>query len=535
MNTPPNTKPTNPLVQKALERLIAICKGNGINTKNITVSQADVQDVHFSAGTFFELTVTSQDKVLAGRQQAGETVADPRDVERIMREMTTKAQGNKTLEQALTQQLQARKDKGFMLEGAMLPVAGMERTVSWHEPCTTCQHTGHVRCDQCNGQKYARCQQCHGQTMMKCPLCLGTGHIAGQRGQQPCNKCNGMRRVPCTVCRRTGKIPCQKCRATGQATCPTCKGQAFSTRVVTLSMKAQTRADYARTMVPEYMTFLIENNGPALVANGDIIVSAQSMQDEGKMGVHYEADCAYADITFRLGNKPVKVGAYGKGNFVRLPPILDSLLTAPIDQLNLAAHGTGDVAKLLKDAGRYRAIALALVTTIRANAAQTSARLMEKYPEGLSRECAAKIGKYADAAVGLITRKPRYQGLMIGLALVGLLYAFYYVGPGRSLLMPFVGNIYLRSVIDVLLVILGAMMTTLSIQISAKNALHKALGHLVPPNKRRSLIPRARGAGLWGYGAGFVLYMIAVELSRHVTGGSTPSWYQSALALFGIQ
>lgn len=529
----PDKKAISPLVQQALARLIDICKGNGINTKNITVAQADVQDVRFSSGTFFDLSPTTEDKVLTGRQQVGEPLHDPRDVERVMRDMVDKAQRNRGLEESLRAQLAARKDKGFMLENALLPVSGMDRTLSWHEPCSTCHHSGHVRCDQCQGQKFARCQQCGGQTMMQCPLCRGAGTVQGQRGQQPCNKCNGMRRVPCTMCQRTGKIPCKKCRATGNLPCPTCKGQAYSTRVVTVGLKATTRADYTRNLVPEHMTFLIENDGPKLVAEGDLTVSAQSMTEEGKMGVHYEAAFPFADITFKLGAKPVKVEAYGQGKFIRLPSVLDTLLERPIDLLHQAARGSGDVAKILKEAGRYRAIALALVTTIRANAAQTTARLLQKYPEGLSHECAAKIGQYADVAVSLITRKPRYQGLVIGLVMVGALYAFYYLGPGRGLITPYVADPRFNLIIDALLVFIGGTITNLSIQITARSALHNALGHLIPPDKRRSLLPRTGKASLWGYLAGAILYILMIELTRHINGGVTPVWYQSLMRMIG--
>lgn len=536
MNTPaPQKKSTPPLAQKALERLVTICKGNGIDVKQIGIVKVDAQDVRFSAGTFFELAPTTEDKVLPGRQQVGELIPDPREVDRAIRDLMEKAQQNHSVEEMLARQLLARKDKGFMLEGAVLPLSGMDKQLCWHEPCQSCHHSGKVACEACHGQKFARCQQCHGRTMMQCPLCRGSGQIMGQRGQhQPCNKCNGMRRVPCTVCHRTGKIPCNKCHATGMLTCQTCKGQAYSTRIVTLGLKAQTRADYTRGLVPEHMTFLIENDGPALVADGDIAVTTQAMQEEGKMGIHYEAAFPFADITFRIGNKPVKVGAYGQGKFVRLPPVLDHLLSEPLDALTMAARGQGDVAGILKQVGRYRVIALALVTTIRANAAQTTKRILQKYPEGLSPECAMKIGKAADTAVAIVTRKPRYTGLIAGLTGVTALYALYYLGPGRGMITPHVDDPRFNMIIDAALVLLGGTMTTLSIQIAARGALHKAVGHLIPREKRASMMPRTGGAGLWGYGAGVIIYFLMIELTRHIAGGNTPLWYQSLMSMIGL-
>lgn len=534
-NSPPPAQTSHaPIVARALARLVQICKGNGVRAQHITVAQATTRDVDFTAGTFFELAPTSEDQVLPGRQQAGELLSDPREVERIMRDMMDRAGQNRAIEESLKSQLLARKDKGFMSEGLTLPVSGMDKTLCWHEPCQACSHTGQVRCDQCNGQKYKPCHVCHGQMMMQCPLCRGSGTNAGARGPQPCVKCHGMRRVPCTNCGRTGKIPCNKCRGQGQIQCPSCRGQAYSTRVVTLGLSAQTRCDYARAQVPEHMTFLIENDGGRLIAAGDVTVTTGAMQDEKKMGVHYNASFPFAEITFRVGKKPVKVDVYGDGKFVRLPNLLDQMLAGGIGLLTRAARGQGNVAALLRQAGRYRALAYALVTTIRANAAQTSAALMKKYPQGLSRECAAQIGRAADAAVGQITRKPRYIGLMLGLAIVGMIYGAYYLGPVRAMIVPYIGSAGLNMIVDAMLIFLGGTITTVAIQMSAQQALQKALGHLIPPAKRRSLMPRTRGAGLWGYVAGAMIYLMMVEATRHVASANTPVWYQTAMQFIGL-
>lgn len=531
---PPQKKPIHPLVQKALARLVAICRGNGVNIKSIKVAKADVQEVAFSAGTFFELQPSSSEKTMPGRQQAGEVLHDPRDVERIAREMMDRAASNRSVEELLRNHLTTRKDKGFMLQDVKIPIKAMDRTVCWHEPCATCNHTGQVRCQQCNGQKYTPCRQCHGQTMMQCPLCRGTGNVAGNKGPQPCGKCHGMRRIPCAQCGRTGKTPCPTCRGAGLTTCQTCRGQAYSTHIVTLGLTAITRADYTRAQVPEHMTFLIESNGHAMVAAGDITVRPQAMQEANKMGVHYNASFSFADITFQIGNKPVKAEAYGQGKFVRLPTILDQMLSAPLQALTRAARGEGDVAQSLHEAGRYRAIAYTLVTTIRANATQTTQRLLKKYPEGLSQEMAIKIGKAADAAVAKITQKPRYIGLALGLVTVAALYAFYYIGPGRGMITPYIGNPIYNSVVDLCLVFIGGSLTTLAIQLSARGALHKALGHLIPADKRKRFLPRTHGASIMGYVAGTIIYLIMIEMTRHVEGGATPVWYQNALNLIGL-
>lgn len=252
------------------------------------------------------------------------------------------------------------------------------------------------------------------------------------------------------------------------------------------------------------------------------------------MGIHYEASFPFADITFRVGNRPLKVDTYGQGKFVRLPHILDHLLAEPLEELTRAARGQGDVAGTLRNAGRYRAIALALVATIRANAAQTTKRILQKYPEGLSPEVAMKIGKAADAAVAIVTRKPRYIGLAGGLMAVAGLYAFYYLGPGRGLITPYIPDARFNIIIDAGLIFIGGTITTLSIQIAAKNALHKAVGHLIPKEKRARMMPRARGAGLWGYAAGALIYLVMIELTRHVAGGNTPIWYQSLMSMIGL-
>ena len=151
---------------------------------------------------------------------------------------------------------------------------------------------------------------------------------------------------------------------------------------------------------------------------------------------------------------------------------------------------------------------------------------MKKFPMGLSKNMAEKIAKTADGAVGNITRKPRYVGLALGLILVTGLYAFYYLGTGRAMLAVPVSLFRFDVLIDLFIILLGGTLTTLCIRMSAANAMRRALGHLVDAKNRRKLIPKAGASAWWGYAGGFFIYLIMVELTRHVDGAVVPAWYQ---------
>jgi len=373
--------------------------------------------------------------------------------------------------------------------------------------------------------------------MIPCNMCRNTGRMQGPNGQQkPCTKCHGERRMICPLCRRSGKIPCRQCRATGYMNCSSCSGAGVFNHVTHLSGQALTYFEFDRSAIPPSVIDLIDKDAPALVTNGHIQVSSEAADtSNGALGLSYDMRFPYGEIEFNLRKKPLKAHLFGyKSRLLDLPPFLSALIAPGLKELEQAASGQGNVAEKIKRASRYRILGLALLSAAQNSTRKTTETLHRKYPAGIQKDTLTKITNFAERATAHITRKPRLYGLAAGLVLVTLLYALYYLGPGRALIAPHIQNENLHIIIDLMLIFIGGTLTTFSIQMSARKALHDTIGHLVPEKQRKKLVPRTHSSGWIGYAGSLTLYFIMIGITVHKASANTPVWYSTIRSMVGL-
>jgi hypothetical protein len=484
-----------------------------------------------TASTLIEIRPQTTDKKIAGKTVVGTLVNGSAGVQQAVDKTLIDAVNNPEARGQIVRLLMGRPDKGFGLHGSSLNVDFLSKDFCWHEGCKTCNGQGRAPCARCHGQQRELCLQCKGKTMVPCMLCKGTGHINGPNGRpQPCSKCHGQRQVICMMCHRTGKIPCRQCKGTGTAVCTACSGSGWFTHIAHLATQAITYFQYDRVPVPAGVMPIMDADPASLVKNGDIKIEAKpAAAQTNALGIEYDVKFPMADIVFSIRKKPLKALMFGyNAELLDMPDFLDTMIGKGYSELEAAAAGAGSVSARLKQAGKFRIIALALLNAAQSSSKKTAAMLAKKYPQGLSAEKVQKISDLADKATALITRKPRYYGLIIGLLLVAGLYAAYYIGPGRAMLAPYVGNPDLNIIIDIFIIFMGGTITTISIQMAASSALREALGHLVPAKDRKRLIPKTRTSGWYGYIGGLLIYLIMIEATVHIESAVTPPWYEAA-------
>ncbi len=525
-------EPADPsLARQALEYIRALCKGNGVKAESVSVKEFKGEIVPFTAHTYIEIRPQISEKKIAGKNSVGTVVGTEAEVQQQIDKTIISAVNDPSSREKISRLLLGRPDHGFGLHGYSLNVDFLSRDFCWHENCKTCHGSGRAACARCHGQQRETCPECRGKTMVHCPLCRGSGNINGPNGRpQACSKCHGQRQVICMMCHRTGRIACRQCKGTGTSVCTACSGSGWYTHIVHLSTQAATYFEYDRVPVPAEVMPMLDQEPGVVLKNKDIEIKPEMLPAQSNaLGVKYDVKMPFGEIVFALKNKPVKAMLFGyNAKLLEVPEFLDTLIASGMKELEAAAAGSGSVAGRLKKAGRFRVIALALLNAAQSSSKKTAGMLAKKYPAGLSIDTAKKIADLSDRATARITRKPRYYGLILGLVLVAGFYAAYYIGPGRGIITPHVGNPDLNIVIDLFIIFLGGTITTICIQLAAGNALREGIGHLVPAKDRKRLVPKTRSSGWWGYAGGLVIYFIMIEASLHYAPANTPAWYVAA-------
>lgn len=531
--------PADPkLAGQALAFVKTLCRGNGVKTDSVTLKSFAGQMVTIAAHTYLEVKPVTREKVLPGKQVQGTLVASRVAALSAIDQTILNALKHAGLRRQIIDIVLKRADKGFALpDSTTLSVDFLNQDLCWYENCRHCNGQGKSPCPRCNGNMREPCNQCAGRTMVPCTLCRGNGTISGQNGKaQPCTRCHGQRQIACPLCQRTGKITCRQCRGNGFSQCSACSGSGVFTHVLTLSPQVATHYDYARADAPVDILHLLDAHAKDFMMKGHIKVSANPAQtDPGVLAIDYDVTFPYGEIIFMLGKRELKTKLFGfKSRLANVPNFLEKLTAPGLAYLEQAAAGKGSVATKIKKASRYRLVAQGLLHAGQHSTRVTMDAITKKFPMGVSKNYAEKIAKFSDAAIGNITRRPRYAGLAVGLVMAAALFAFYYLMQGRAYLFTHLSAYVVITppisvLFDVMIILLGGTLTTLCIRLAAAGAMRRALGHLVDAKNRGRLIPKAGHSGWWGYVGGALIYVIMIEVTRYVPGASTPEWYLAVI------
>lgn len=510
------------LAQSALEKVRAVFRGNGLKKEKIQLTSQKIAVHTMNAGTYLELKPVITEKQAPGKVATGQMANNRDEAMRAVDQAMMQAANDAAAKAQIAQVLLSRPDQGFGLNRQAVPLDFLHRDITWHEACHNCHGTAQGPCMKCQGRKLETCFKCTGRGLMKCPMCRATGLLQGNK----CPKCQAQRYVPCDVCKRSGMMGCRMCNATGVMKCQACGGAGWKSHILTLKAQAMTYFEYEAKSVPKGAADAIETRAAELASQHSVKITGRVADDkENVLGANYEVSFPYGEIVFALGKKEVKSHLFGyKGDLVEFPFILDRMLGSAIDDLEDAAKDIGDVAEKINRATRFRLIAQAFLAAHRMSLKKTVDLLMKNYDIGLSVGTAEKIAGLADATTSRITRKPRYYGLALGLILVIIFDAFYYLLPVRAKIASYLPAPQFDFVLDILPLIIGGMVTTMCIQMIAAGAIRKALGHLVPKGQKNTLVPKARSSGWWGYAGTAVITIAMMEIAANMS--SAPYWYE---------
>lgn len=511
------------LAQTALDHVRRVFKGNGVKGESIKIASQKIAHHTINAGTYLELRPSTSERSSPGKLSLGQMVGSREEATKSIQQAMVQAAGDTVIQAQIADVLLKRPDQGFGLAGQSIPIEFLKKEYTWHEGCPTCRGSAQAPCPRCQGRRNEPCNKCSGRGLMGCPLCRTTGLIQGKN----CNRCYGNRYVACDSCHKSGLMNCRTCSATGVSKCTACNGQGWKTYTLSLITQALTYFEYDAKTIPKGAADMFEMYGASLVTGEKIKVKGRIADDkENALGASYEVTFPYGELVFQIGKKEVKANVFGhKADISEMPFVLDKILTPAVEELEEAAQDIGSVAAKIKKATRYRLIAQAFLHVSRTSTGKAVELLLKTYDIGLSPAMAEKIALLADSTTLHITRKPRYYGMAMGLAAGAALSAVYYLLPVRAKIAAYLPDPRLDILLDLLPLLLGGMITTLMIQMSASGAIKKALGHLIPKGQKGAIAPKARAMGWWGYGLTFLIMLCIMEVAAN-TKASAPYWYE---------
>ncbi len=523
--TPPNDP--NELPTRALKKIRALCKGNGVKVDQVNIKKSEGSTVKCEALTHIEIHTEVTHETKKGKSIIGNLMKDPAEIEKDITQTVDKLLKNDETRKKISNLLIERPDQGFSLHGEYFALDALSKSYTLHEACKSCNGHSKTACNRCNGRKQEMCTQCHGKTLITCMHCRGSGYMQGAEGKQiQCNKCHGRQQSGCPLCQKRGTINCRQCRGVGTQSCSNCGGAGIFAHVTNLVIKLKTLFEIDRTTIPNNVVPLMENNGSNLVEKKHILIEAEAVRrkDDG-LAIKYATQFPYGDLDISIGKNTISFNVFGYNcKLLKVPPFLDKLTAKGFKEINKAAAGEGSVSEHIQNASKYRLVNNAINLSLTMPKKRAYAQLKKKYPMGASDKRLHNLIIFSNKAFANVTRKPRYVGLGIALFIISLLDAAYFIGPIRGIVMPHLQNDMFKMLADLSLIPIGGLLGAFIIKTTAKRSMQKVLATLKNAGNGKIPSPKTHSSGLWSFIGAAVILLIIVEITRH-TGALTPAWY----------
>lgn len=534
-----NEELSRKLCQKALERVRAIAKGNGVPTKAIILKEGCADIIYFEARNRFKIENAVSEKNVAGREN-GEVCSGRGDIQQRIQTAGEALTKNKEIHSYTKQLLEKRPELGFAATDIVIKLDKYNKRFVVHESCSVCRGDGKIECKHCHGKGREICERCHGERFMMCTQCRGTRMMNTANGQQRCTMCNGEGRIPCRYCHQTGQQQCRNCKATGQIPCNECNRTGWRSRVSTMQVRALAAFEFDEENMPQELpqiikdlrgAFITEKHGQARIINDtkrEEALGAKTNRQDYIIG--YDVWVPWGDITFLIKRKAQDLPLEGKifgyqAEVLFLPDFLDNFTHKALSTMQEAALGRGNIAEKIHNAARYRVVREAVLAAARFSPGKGKKFLETKYPFGFSGGALSKLLQNTDTALKHITKAPRQKGLIFGLVLATALQALYFLSPIREIITAMLPSVPARAALDMAITALCAFIAVTTIKITAKKALHDAIGKILPPAVRQKLMPKAGSAAFYAILGTLGAFLALNEATTHIANIATPEWF----------
>jgi hypothetical protein len=535
------------ILQKALEKMHTLVKGNGVALENvsITLEPGDTLKLHnITAYTSLKPFAEKLTKTEPGKAMKGDVLpALPDALEKATQQCINDIISNHALRQQLIQPVLDRADHGFGISNQQIKFPKLGKNVVQHEDCTTCKGLGKSDCLKCHSLGTITCTNCQGRRQTICPRCRGTTKIHTGKGTIPCQFCKADGRVICKKCAGKGKLKCPACAALGFIKCRNCATTGSISHLTHIDISALATFTFDQAGLPASLVKMIKNHASRMASKGLLRISipppppshatpligplnSDNALHNNIIPLPYNVTCPYGTITFHFKDRAIPATLLGyEATLLNCPPFLDELTIKGQNALLAAANKHSHVAKHIRYAAKYALIRHILAATLRyKNQKKAILSLKSKYTTGISDEKLSQLLAAAELALRNMTRSARTAGLSIGLILFTAVCVEYFIGGGRFLLNAYGAKELYLSIIDACLILLGFMMGASAAKLCGHWSQQRALKAYVPGKILLKSLPTTGGSKWWALGLAILIMGGTILSSILLHTGHTPLW-----------
>lgn len=556
------------IIDDATDIMRATVRGNGLDEKAVFFNSFQGTVLHFETYQVFKVKPTVGTKYMPGKQN-GIVVGSQQDARNKVQAMVENAATNIDVHRTTIKFLKLRNDLGFAVEGWSIRYDGMKRSFVVHERCPTCSGLGKNNCPDCKGTKRRTCKTCAGSKLMVCPSCKGrkqfpvkTKAPPQQKGKpapqqqtiyKKCRKCTGTGKVRCLPCQGSGGTKCLLCQGTGKTGCKPCINTGWRSHMTFMEVSAKCWFEYDKKALPPEVPPLIDFLKEKMVLeqyahiriNEDLERKREldnlhkpkefMMRKPDEFAITYDVRLPWGDIGFIWDprTEPVTGKLFGfRPTLVHMQPFLEEIALPGIRAVEDAGKGNAAIAPKLHEATRFRVVGEAMLASARYNKQRAVQAVLNMYPFGIRDEKVMEIVDNAAMALGALTQTPRIMGLMAGVALSAGLDAGYYLGPVRDMAAAQIPNSLVQGAVDLSLIPIGAIITTMLIKMLPQKALmsvlHPVISRRLKKNQKpEKLKPAAGAAGFLGFLGVFIAYAAVVAAAVMQFHVPDPAWLEA--------
>ncbi len=488
-------------IKKVEQRIQKQVEGNGVDPADIKLTIVKQGLDVMTGKTYFELDCDVQTISEKGDKTKGRVIKQgelQKEIDTYLNSFAAK----ETLDSKAKDIIESLPHKGFATDKQNIPLPQDKLTLTEHVVCQKCQGQKMTACSPCQGRGLIQCQLCYSTGMMRCLQCNGARQVQAGGEMQPCQACQGRGEIMCTQCRGQKMSPCPHCQSKGTLSCDNCAGQGKNSNHATITPQLNVHGDVLMDDMDPYPKIMASKIGAVALAEGGHITIKQvnhAVEDKDAPDhnvIEYEAAMPWAVTQFIIGKTPYKIHQAGlKGAVCDSGNFMDDLIQPEMEKITMAAKGNGFVAGLLKEVCNDSRVSRETLGLIAQKGMKRAAiELQKTYNLGLTKKTLQSFVKYAYSAEKRITRRPRYIGLGVGLAVSLLInYLWFMYGIGADMKDNQSQNI--QMIMDGIPLILGLFVTLSSIKTVGYFTFQSVMKDIGIPTKK---MPPVGKAGLYG-------------------------------------
>lgn len=426
----------------AMQQIVEAVKGNGIKPDDIEMTKFEGETLEFLASTELKLMNKNIIKHQMGKVTGPKLLANTGLFQEEADKEMVKISHSYDVIERMREAILNREDKGLALDNIKIKLPFLHKDFVVHEPCKPCSAKGRITCQRCAGKGRESCPRCQARGSETCPTCSGRQYIQGPNNQnQQCMRCNGTGRTACTACHEAKYVNCSVCKGNCSTLCQQCNGHSFNSVICMAQIDPVCHYGFQRDEIPQQVLDKLDLLGSDIQHHSDIEVirrTADMEREHDDIAILYHIKVPMAHVGFDIKGLGVPAFLFGiQGTLYDTSSFLEKITAPGIKALKRAALGQGDVAKLLSKAGKYKMLRTIIVDTSRMKNKKALQKALMENRLGLSEETAKKLIIMSIKALGLLNKRPKQIGMVLGILIAAAAGAGYYFA-GRAILPPMI-------------------------------------------------------------------------------------------------